>query len=135
MKTNQTVEKEISNTICNHTITTVIANSNTCFRLIILINKCVRNQTVCRNFSRFRKGRYSKGPAHRNFETTANMETTSDLNFCETNKTSNRLVGKFVSSSIVNLSRWNITLAEIQLLEKGWSFVPALEKMASQKRF
>ena len=48
-------------------------------------------------------------PAHRNFETTANTETTSGLNFCETNKTLNRLVRKFVSSSVVNLSRRNIT--------------------------
>ena len=68
-------------------------------------------------------------PTHRNFDTTANTETTSDLNFCETDKTSNRLVGKFVSSSVVNLSRRNITSAEIELLEKGLSFVPTLEKI------
>ena len=68
-------------------------------------------------------------PAHRNFETTANTETTSGLPFCETDKTSSRLVGKFVSNSVVNLSRWNITSAEIELLEKGLSFVPTLEKI------
>ena len=68
-------------------------------------------------------------PAHRNFETTSNTETTSGLNFCETDKTSNRLVGKFVSSSAVNLSRRNITSAEIELLEKGLRFVPTLEKI------
>ena len=57
-------------------------------------------------------------PAHRNFVTTATTETKSGLNFCETDKTSNRLVGKFVSSSVVNLSRRNITSAEIDLLKK-----------------
>ena len=46
-----------------------------------------------------------------------------------TDQTSNRLVGKFVSSSVVNLSRRNITSAEIELLEKGLSFVPAPEKI------
>ena len=55
-KTNQTVEKEISNTICNYTITTVITTSSTSFRLIILISKCARYYTVCQNFGRFRKG-------------------------------------------------------------------------------
>ena len=39
------------------------------------------------------------------------------------------MVGKFVSSSVVNLSRRNITSGEITLLEKGLSFVPALEKV------
>ena len=68
-------------------------------------------------------------PAHRNFETTANTETTSGLNFCETDKTSNRLVGKFASSSVVNLPRQNITSAEIELLEKKLSFVPTPEKI------
>ena len=68
-------------------------------------------------------------PAHRNFGITANTETTSGLNFCETDKTSNRLVGKFVSSSVVNLSRQNITSAEIELLEKGLSFVPTPEEI------
>ena len=68
-------------------------------------------------------------PAKRNFETTANTETTSGLNFCEINKTSNRLVRKFVSSSIVNLSRRNITSAEIELLEKGLRFVQTQEKI------
>ena len=67
-------------------------------------------------------------PAHRNFVTTANTETTSRLNFCETDKTSNRLVGIFISSSVVNLSRRNVTSAEIELLEKGLSFVPMPEK-------
>ena len=68
-------------------------------------------------------------PAHRNFETTANTETTSGLNFCETDKTSNRLLGKFASSSVVNLPRQNITSAEIELLEKKLSFVPTPEKI------
>ena len=68
-------------------------------------------------------------PAHKNFETTVNTETTSGLNFCGIDKTSNRLVGKFVSSSVVNLSRQNITSAEIQLLEKGLTFVPTPEKI------
>ena len=40
-----------------------------------------------------------------------------------------RLVRKFVSSSIVNLSRSNITSAEIELLEKGLSFVQTQEKI------
>ena len=57
-------------------------------------------------------------PTHRNFETTANTEATSGLNFCETNKTSNRLIGTFVSCSIVNLSRQNITSTEMELPEK-----------------
>ena len=39
------------------------------------------------------------------------------------------MVGKFVSSSFVNLSRQNITSAEIELLEKGLSFVPTPEKI------
>ena len=68
-------------------------------------------------------------PAHRNFGITANTETTSGLNFCETDKTSNRLVGKFVSSSVVNLSRQNLTSAEIELLEKGLIFAPTPEKI------
>ena len=50
------------------------------------------------------------------------------MNFCETDKTSNRLVGKLVSSSVVNLSTRNITSAEIELLEKGLSFLPTPEK-------
>ena len=39
------------------------------------------------------------------------------------------MVGKFVSSSVVNLSRQNITSTEIELLEKGLSFVPTPEKI------
>ena len=67
--------------------------------------------------------------AHRNFETTANTETTSGLNFYELDKTSNISVGKFVSSSVVNLARQNITSAEIELFEKGLSFAPTPEKI------
>ena len=55
-------------------------------------------------------------------------KTSKPIN-CETDKTSNRLVGKFVSSSVVNLSRRNATSIEIELLEKGLSFVPPLEKI------
>ena len=36
--------------------------------------------------------------------------------------------GKFVSSSIINLSRRITRSAEIELLEKGLSFVPTVEK-------
>ena len=37
--------------------------------------------------------------AQRNFETTANKEKTLGLNFCETDETSNRLIGKLCLSA------------------------------------
>ena len=55
-------------------------------------------------------------------------KTSKPIN-CDTDQISNRLVGKFVSSSVVNLSRRNITSAEIELLEKGLSFIPTREKI------
>ena len=55
-------------------------------------------------------------------------KTSNPIN-CETDQTSSRLVGKFVFSSVVNLSRRNITSAEIELLEKKLSFVPTPEKI------
>ena len=52
---------------------------------------------------------------------------------CKTDKTSNRLVGKFVSSSVVNLSRRNATSIEIELLEKGLSLYLRWKKLLNGK--
>ena len=40
-----------------------------------------------------------------------------------------RLEGKFVSSNIINLSRRNLSEAEISLLSKGQTFLPTVNKI------
>ena len=40
-----------------------------------------------------------------------------------------RLEGKFVSSSVINLSRRNLSETEISLLSKGWKFVLTVNKI------
>ena len=52
-------------------------------------------------------------------------ETSSTTKTCEIDKESNRIKGKFV----FNLSRRNITDAELSLLSKGQSFVLTPEKI------
>ena len=44
-----------------------------------------------------------------------------------------RLEGKFVSSNIINLSRRNLSEAEISLLSKGQKFLPTVNKIDRTK--
>ena len=44
-----------------------------------------------------------------------------------------RLEGKFVSSNVINLSRRNLSQAEICLLSKGLKFVPTANKIDRAK--
>ena len=44
-----------------------------------------------------------------------------------------RLEGKFVSSNVINLSRRNLSEAEISLLSKGLKFVPTANKIDRAK--
>ena len=41
----------------------------------------------------------------------------------------NRLEGKFVSKNVINLSRRNLSSAEIPLLSKGLKFVPTTNRI------
>ena len=45
----------------------------------------------------------------------------------------NRLEGKFVSKNVKNLSRSNLSSAEISLLSKGLKFVPTANKIDQAK--
>ena len=45
----------------------------------------------------------------------------------------NRLEGKFVSKNVINLSRRNLSSAEISLLSKGLKFVPRADKVDQAK--
>ena len=45
----------------------------------------------------------------------------------------NRLEGKFVSKNVINLSRRNLSSAEISLLSKGLKFVPTANKIDHRK--
>ena len=45
----------------------------------------------------------------------------------------NRLEGKFVSKNVINLSRRNLSSAEISLLSKGLKFVPTANKIDQAK--
>ena len=56
-------------------------------------------------------------------------ETFNTTNTCEIDEESNGIKDKFVSDNVFNLSRRNITDAELSLLSKGISFVPTLEKI------
>ena len=56
-------------------------------------------------------------------------ETSNTTNTCEIDEESNRIKGKFVSDNVFNLSRRNITDAELSFLSKGLSFVPTPEKI------
>ena len=44
-----------------------------------------------------------------------------------------RLEGKFVNSNIINLSRRNLSEAEISLLSKGQKFLPTVNKIDRTK--
>ena len=44
-----------------------------------------------------------------------------------------KLEGKFVSSNIINLSRRNLSKAEISLLSKGQKFLPTVNKIDRTK--
>ena len=44
-----------------------------------------------------------------------------------------RLESKFVSSNVINLSRRNLSEAEISLLSKGLKFVPTADKIVRAK--
>ena len=45
----------------------------------------------------------------------------------------NRLEGKFISKNVINLSRRNLSSAEISLLSKGLTFVPTANKINQAK--
>ena len=65
-------------------------------------------------------------------EARQSIDETSDNNYPENNvETPNnkRMEGKFVSQNVFNLSDRVLTENEIKVLDKGLSFVPALEKL------
>ena len=68
-------------------------------------------------------------------ENTPNIEEKHDngnINNIET-YIGERLEGKFVSSNVINLSRRNLSEAEISLLSKGLKFVPTANKIYRAK--
>ena len=54
-------------------------------------------------------------------------------NNCHVDQTINRLEGKFVSNNVFNLSRRNLSDSEIQVLSKGFTFVPTPKRLIGYK--
>ena len=64
-------------------------------------------------------------------EPSKQLDNHQDSNTASLNKA--RLVGKFVSKNVVNLSRRNLSRSEISLLSKGLKFVPSANKIDGAK--
>ena len=64
-------------------------------------------------------------------EPSKQLDNHQDSNAASLNKA--RLVGKFVSKNVVNLSRRTLSRSEISLLSKGLKFVPSTNKIDGAK--